>query len=736
MQWMQWRERMKHMKHMKHMKRRKAAVGTWLVEGVLWIALSLLILPLACPSWAATWTVTSEAEMVAAMAGDIDGDVINITQSFSVTDTTFSVNKDVTIQGVGTPKPVITRTGTGEAIKLSAGSSGTTLQSFAISGGSHGIRTDTAVNARRVHNVTIDGVDLYGLTYSGIMAYSVDGWTIKNCHLYNIGSGTAPTTNDAPIRFNSSTYNLHLCDAAWDESVSANVTVTADTDTKVEGTGSVKMAVGADAGTNEILATDNITSTGSNHLYDKYKIGMWLYSSVPLDAGDLQLLIDDTANCASPLETLDIPAIRVNKWIFVQLTLANPTSDLAVISVGIKQVVDKGAFNLYVDKITAVRGGTNALIENNTIEGFNDAGTYKTGTLIWFSWPSDNVIIRNNTLKDAGTHGINFYATETGVYSSCYSENVTISNNYIENVAMSATNNFVGWGVGTGTISNNRFLQTSIPEGNKSWGVETWGIVYPRLTTITGNTFGGGALVSGMHGVFWGSTISNNYIEADESCIYEMTGNATITGNICKIVDGATPNVAGIYIQGYYGPTGKATVNIYNNTLYTASFTKPGILVEEDYQAFDAINIKNNIVTGFPQAVAVEHALAGLPLVHTNNLFYNNTKNIQYYDGAAWQDLALDATELTSNPLFVSPSDFHLRRGSPAINAGVNVCTAEGVPFATCTGDGTGTWTDIKGSVVPHNGKISIGAYQFTSFDTEQGESAARKSWRRVFRKF
>jgi hypothetical protein len=122
--------------------------------------------------------------------------------------------------------------------------------------------------------------------------------------------------------------------------------------------------------------------------------------------------------------------------------------------------------------------------------------------------------------------------------------------------------------------------------------------------------------------------------------------------------------------------------------------------------------------------------------VHTNNLFYGNTKNIQYYDGAAWQDLALDATELTSNPLFVSSTNFRLRLGSPAINAGVNVCTAEGVPFATCTGDGTGTWTDIKGSVVPHNGKISIGAYQFTSFDTEQGESAARKSWRRVFRKF
>lgn len=721
---------------MKHMKRRKAAVGTWLVEGVLWIALSLLILILACPSWAQTWTVTSEAEMVAAMAEDIDGDVINITQSFSVTDTTFSVNKDVTIQGIGTPKPVITRTGTGEAFLLYSGATGATLKNFALTGGSFGIRSDSSANARRPHNITIDSLDLYGLKYGGIIATGADGWLITNSTFRAIGSGTAVNTDDAPIRFNYSFYNLHLCNAAWDESVNAHVTVTADTETKTEGTGSVKLAVGADVAAGEILATDNITSTGSNYLYDKYLLGFWLYTSIALDAGDLQILLDDTANCASPLETINVTATRAGKWVYIQLPLANPSLDLDVVSVGLKQVVDKGAYDIYIDKIAVYRGGTNTTITNNVIEGYYDssAAAWKTGTLIWFTWPSDNVLIQGNTLKNAGTHGINFYAPEVGTYSSCSSENVIVTENYIENVAMIATNNLIGWGVGTGTISNNILLQTSITAGNKSWGIETWGKVFPRNTTVTGNTFGGGSLVSGMHGEFWGSTISNNYFEADESCIYEMTGNATITGNICKIVDGATPNVAGIYIQGFYGPTGKATVNIYNNMLYTASFTKPGILVEEDYQAFDAINLKNNIVVGFPQAVAVEHVASGLPLVHTNNLFYNNTKNIQYYDGANWQDLTLDATEITSDPLLAT--NFRLLRGSPAINAGVNVCTAEGVPFATCTGDGTGTWTDIKGSVVPHNGKISIGAYQFTSFDTEQGESAARKSWRRVFRKF
>lgn len=670
--------------------------------------------------------------MVAAMAGDAHGDVINITQSFSVTDTTFIVNKDVTIQGIGTPKPVITRTGIGEAFSLRSGATGATLQNFALTGGSVGIRSDTSANVRRTHNITIDSLDLYGLTYGGIIAYGADGWLITDSTFREIGSGTAVTTDDAPIRFNYSFYNLHLCNAAWDESVNANVTVTADTETKMEGTGSVKLAVGADVAAGEILATDNITSTGSNYLYDKYLLGFWLYTSIALDAGDLQILLDDTANCASPLEIINVTATRAGKWMFIQVPLANPSLDLAVVSVGLKQVVDKGAYDIYIDKIAAYRGGTNTTITNNVIEGYYDssAAAWKTGTLLWFTWPSDNVLIQGNTLKNAGTHGINFYLPETGTYSSCYSNNVTITGNYMENVSMIEGNDFIGWGVGAGTISHNTFLQTT----TGAWGVETWGKVFPRNTTIEDNYFGGGRMLSGMHGEYWGSTISNNYFEADESCIYEMTGNATITGNICKIVDGATPNVAGIYILAFYGPTGHATSNLYNNTLYTASFTKPGILFEEKYQVFDAINLKNNIVVGFPQAVAVEHALAGLPLTHTNNLFYGNTKNIQYYDGANWQDLTLDATEITSDPLLAS--NFRLLPGSPAINGGVNVCTGEGVPYSTCTGSGTGTWTDIKGSVVPHNGKISIGAYQFTSFDTEKGESAARKSWRRVFRKF
>lgn len=55
--------------------------------------------------------------------------------------------------------------------------------------------------------------------------------------------------------------------------------------------------------------------------------------------------------------------------------------------------------------------------------------------------------------------------------------------------------------------------------------------------------------------------------------------------------------------------------------------------------------------------------------------------------------------------------DFHLRSGSPAINAGVNICTGTDTPLTGCTGEGTGTYTDYAGK--PIKGLPDIGAYEF-----------------------
>lgn len=143
---------------------------------------------------------------------------------------------------------------------------------------------------------------------------------------------------------------LEDCDTVWSELVDGDVTATADTSVKVRGSASLKLAVAAGCSANDILATQSISS---KNLADHDEALIWIYSTTALDAGDIQLLLDDTASCASPVETLDIPATSANKWTRHIISLANAGDDTAIISVGLKMAVDKGAFTLYADDIRA-----------------------------------------------------------------------------------------------------------------------------------------------------------------------------------------------------------------------------------------------------------------------------------------------------------------------------------------------------------------------------------------------
>ena len=130
-----------------------------------------------------------------------------------------------------------------------------------------------------------------------------------------------------------------------------------DTEDKKQGTASNKFIIPAAAGTNQIV-TESITSKDLS----KYStIELWVKItgiSSATTAGDLQLLLDDTASCASPLETINIPSISPDTWTFVRLTLANPETDTAIISIGLKQVTDLGAATVWIDDIVAVANDT------------------------------------------------------------------------------------------------------------------------------------------------------------------------------------------------------------------------------------------------------------------------------------------------------------------------------------------------------------------------------------------
>lgn len=143
------------------------------------------------------------------------------------------------------------------------------------------------------------------------------------------------------------------CEDAWDEYVDADVTVTADSTDKKVGSASVKLSVAAGASAGDILATEAISSMD---LSGAYQIALWIKCSVATAAGDLQLLLDDTAQCATPLEILNIPVLTANTWTRVALPLATPANLTAVISVGLKYAVDVGACDIWLDDITAIKG--------------------------------------------------------------------------------------------------------------------------------------------------------------------------------------------------------------------------------------------------------------------------------------------------------------------------------------------------------------------------------------------
>ena len=148
---------------------------------------------------------------------------------------------------------------------------------------------------------------------------------------------------------------LDDCEDAWDEDVPANFTVSLDAADKMVGTSSVKVDIAAAAAAGTILC--EVVAPGTA-LPKFTHLEFWIKSSVATAAGDLQILLDDTVKCGSPLETLNVPALVADKWTHVRVALLTPQLDTAIISLGLKYTVDIGACTIHLDDFRAVRLAT------------------------------------------------------------------------------------------------------------------------------------------------------------------------------------------------------------------------------------------------------------------------------------------------------------------------------------------------------------------------------------------
>ena len=193
---------------------------------------------------------------------------------------------------------------------------------------------------------------------------SATGWVydpIENIELHGDGHQTRydiPSNismiSKVEYRHKVSSTRIHACASTFDEATDGDFTQALDTKDRKQGTQSLKLtiAVGASAGD---FVSDSITSKDISG-YDT--IEMWVKSTVATSAGNLKLLLDDSASCASPIETLSIPALSADTWTFVRMTLANPETDTAIISVGLEYDSDLGACTVWIDDIVAVANDT------------------------------------------------------------------------------------------------------------------------------------------------------------------------------------------------------------------------------------------------------------------------------------------------------------------------------------------------------------------------------------------
>jgi len=194
-------------------------------------------------------------------------------------------------------------------------------------------------------------VDSTGKVYDPIENISLHGDGKQT--RYDIPSGISQISK-IEYRNKISFTRLHDCGSTFDEKTDSDFTQSLDTKDKKQGTQALKMVIASGASAGDFV-TDSITSKNISG-YDY--IEMWVKSTVATSAGNLKLLLDDSASCASPLETLSIPALTADTWTFVRMQLSTPELDTAIISVGLEYDSDLGACTVWIDDIAAVKNDT------------------------------------------------------------------------------------------------------------------------------------------------------------------------------------------------------------------------------------------------------------------------------------------------------------------------------------------------------------------------------------------
>ena len=144
---------------------------------------------------------------------------------------------------------------------------------------------------------------------------------------------------------------LSLANSVWTTTLaSTSIVMVSDTGDKKEGAASSETQIQTAFGTG-LASYENLSPTVD--LSSNDSVELWIKSSVDLAANDLTFRIDDTEDCVSTLEDINIPVLVANTWKRVTLAIADNSDMTAVKCIGLVAAVDKGAANVNLDEIAA-----------------------------------------------------------------------------------------------------------------------------------------------------------------------------------------------------------------------------------------------------------------------------------------------------------------------------------------------------------------------------------------------
>jgi hypothetical protein len=143
---------------------------------------------------------------------------------------------------------------------------------------------------------------------------------------------------------------VHDMDSEFDETTDTDVSQTLDDEDKKQGGYSLKLSYGSGVDANDTV-TDSIASTDISSMTH---LEGWVKSENALASGDIHVLLDNTASCASPVETLNIGAVTAETWTRFKVALANPWDDTAIISVGLRYTTNVAEGEVWFDDFIAV----------------------------------------------------------------------------------------------------------------------------------------------------------------------------------------------------------------------------------------------------------------------------------------------------------------------------------------------------------------------------------------------